>query len=326
MPLYPPASSGGGAPTDATYVTQTANASLSAEQAMASLATGIVKNTTTTGVQSIAAAGTDYYAPGSTDVAVADGGTGSSTAAGAATNLGLGTGDSPQFTAVNIGAATDTTVTRTGAGDIAVEGNGIYRAGGTDVAVADGGSGASTLTGILKGNGTSAFTAVTAPSGAIVGDTDSQALTNKTIVGSSNTISAIPTSALILNGAGTNYVATAQTTTSTSYADLATTGPAVTVTIGASGMAMVFINAKLDNNTGGYDSHMSFAISGATTLAADDKYGIQNVVFGAAYVTQQGAPHLLTGLTPGSTTFTAKYRVGGNTGTFTFRHLSVIPL
>jgi hypothetical protein len=59
------------------------------------------------------------------------------------TSLGLGTGDSPQFTAVNIGHASDTTVTRTGAGDIAVEGNTIYRAGGTDVALADGGTGAS---------------------------------------------------------------------------------------------------------------------------------------------------------------------------------------
>lgn len=52
---------------------------------------GIVK--ATSGVYGTATAGTDYYAPGSTDVAVADGGTGSSTAAGAATNLGLGTGD-----------------------------------------------------------------------------------------------------------------------------------------------------------------------------------------------------------------------------------------
>src|SRR3990167_6270174 len=33
-----------------------------------------------------------------------------------AAGLGLGTGDSPQFTAVNIGHATDTTITRTGAG------------------------------------------------------------------------------------------------------------------------------------------------------------------------------------------------------------------
>ena len=62
------------------------------------------------------------YVPGGTDVAVADGGTGGSTAAAAATNLGLGTGDSPQFTAINLGHATDTTLTRVSAGVMAVEG------------------------------------------------------------------------------------------------------------------------------------------------------------------------------------------------------------
>lgn len=68
-------------------------------------------------------------------------------AAAQRTTLGVGTGDSPQFTAINIGHASDTTITRTGAGDIAVEGNAIYRAGGTDVAVADGGTGSSTAAG-----------------------------------------------------------------------------------------------------------------------------------------------------------------------------------
>ncbi len=78
------------------------------------------------------------------------------------TSIGVGTGDSPQFTAVNIGAATDTTVSRASAGDINVEGNIVYRAGGTDVPVADGGTGASTLTdgGVLLGSGTGAITAM----------------------------------------------------------------------------------------------------------------------------------------------------------------------
>jgi hypothetical protein len=62
----------------------------------------------------------------------------------ARTSLGLGTGDSPQFTALNIGAATDTTLARASAGNLSVEGNLIYRAGGTDVPVTDGGTGAST--------------------------------------------------------------------------------------------------------------------------------------------------------------------------------------
>jgi hypothetical protein len=62
---------GGGAPTDATYIVQTANGDLSAEQALGALATGLLKNTTTTGVLSIAVAGTDYQAVDSDLTAIA---------------------------------------------------------------------------------------------------------------------------------------------------------------------------------------------------------------------------------------------------------------
>lgn len=62
MTYNPSPGGGGGAPTDATYITQTANATLSAEQALAALATGVVKVTNGTGALSTAVAGTDYAA------------------------------------------------------------------------------------------------------------------------------------------------------------------------------------------------------------------------------------------------------------------------
>ena len=52
----------------------------------------------------------------------------------ARTSLGLGTTDSPQFTAIELGAAADTTITRVSAGVIAVEGVTVMMVGGAPTA------------------------------------------------------------------------------------------------------------------------------------------------------------------------------------------------
>ena len=58
--------------TDPKYILQQANANLPNAQALSALSTGIVKNTTTTGILSIAVAGTDYYSPGNPTTLIDD--------------------------------------------------------------------------------------------------------------------------------------------------------------------------------------------------------------------------------------------------------------
>jgi len=86
--------------------------------------------------------------------------------------------------------------------------------------VAAGGTGVGTLTGIVKGNGTSAMTAVTAPSGTIVGTTDAQTLTSKTFTGYTETVYALSGTAIDpANGTIQTKTLGANTTFTESLAD-----------------------------------------------------------------------------------------------------------
>lgn len=122
-------------------------------------------------------------------------------------------------------------------------------------------------------------------------------------------------------------VATLESTTSTIFTDLATVGPAVTVDIGAAGRALVIVSTNSYGNTNGTTCSMAFAITGATTRAAAETEGalVNYSDTGGLTQMQASAAYLVTGLTPGSTTFTAKYASNG-TGNFRRRQIVVIPL
>ncbi len=95
-------------------------------------------------------------------VPISKGGTGTTSASAAATALGLGTGDSPRFTAIELGNASDTTLARSGPGKITIEGQEIRT--GT-VPISKGGTGttsasaAATALGLGTGNSPQ-FTAI----------------------------------------------------------------------------------------------------------------------------------------------------------------------
>jgi len=116
-------------------------------------------------------------------------------------------------------------------------------------------------------------------------------------------------------------VTTSQATTSTSYTDLATAGPAVTVTTGTSALVTIqTLGAGAVSNR----QFMSFAISGATTVAAG------TYVQGVTTATDDSfrvSSFVVSGLTAGSNTFTTKYKSSdGNSIAFAERVITVTTL
>ncbi len=120
----------------------------------------------------------------------------------------------------------------------------------------------------------------------------------------------------------TATVATSQSTASTSYTDLATAGPAVTLTTGTK--VLVFTNTEVSTAPGRY-VFADFAISGATTRSASDDTCIKMGTDVDSMQSRNGVANLIT-VTAGSNTFTMKYRVNAGTNSFINRSIVVVAL
>ena len=213
---------------------------------------------------SVLADGEFVVGDGSTDPVAESGDT-------ARISMGVGSTDTWQITGLQIGHASDTTLTRPSAGDLQIESNIIYRAGGTDVAVADGGTGASTLTdgGVLLGSGTGAVTAmaVLADSEMIVGDgsTDPVAESGATLrtsigVGTTDSVNF----GAMISGSNKLYVGTPSSYVSASDGGLKVTGAITGSSVRATNLygqvataAQTTITSVINDGLtiGGYSSH-----------------------------------------------------------------------
>jgi hypothetical protein len=118
-------------------------------------------------------------------------------------------------------------------------------------------------------------------------------------------------------------VATEETTTSGTYTDLTTAGPAVTLTTGTK--VLVIITADIRAMSAARNGSMSYAISGATTSAAsqDDCLGNARVLSGAVDPARMSSASRRT-VTAGSNTFTAKYKSADGSATITFKDRNII--
>jgi hypothetical protein len=120
-------------------------------------------------------------------------------------------------------------------------------------------------------------------------------------------------------------VAAQESTTSASFTDLTTPGPAVTVPVGGSGKVLLIMQAEMQSGTNNTYAMMAYAVSGATTVAAVEIARLR----GNSAINEQTvmASAVVTGLTPGNNTFTAKYGAPlGGTQTFANRRILAIPL
>lgn len=119
-------------------------------------------------------------------------------------------------------------------------------------------------------------------------------------------------------------VATSETETNTSYDDMATSGPAVTIT--TSTKVLTTLGAQISNTSNSYQSWMSWACSGATTVAAADTWAVKVQKGTGALSDALSFTAVYASLTAGANTFTSKYKVSGSTGTYVYRNISAVGL
>lgn len=118
-----------------------------------------------------------------------------------------------------------------------------------------------------------------------------------------------------------------ESTSSTLYVDLSTVGPEISLDTGPS--AFVFIRCALQNDTGSAQAVMSYEISGATTSSDTADMDSRSITLDGvtAFNSWRMGGASYVDLTPGSNTFTAKYRAGGaGTAIFSARFIAVLAL
>lgn len=113
---------------------------------------------------------------------------------------------------------------------------------------------------------------------------------------------------------------------STTYGDLSETTVGPSVTLETSNQCLVIWGCTMiQETTPGSSTFASVAVTGATTIAADDGYS-ERIQTDDNYRMCASQFQFFNTLTPGEHTFTMKYRVAGGNGRFLRRRIMALPL
>lgn len=120
-----------------------------------------------------------------------------------------------------------------------------------------------------------------------------------------------------------SLVTASETTSSTSYANLETVGPSVTVTSGS--RCLIIISASIANGLVNTQSFIGYEITGTTTQAITDTLSLTTDGVTEDKVHRRCQILMEENMNPGVNTFTLKYKTTANTSTFSERFLAVLP-
>lgn len=280
--------------SSAAVILQTANAEFPSGQLTSALATGLLKNTTGTGVLSIGSTTTDYYAPGGgAQVAIADGGTAATTAAGARTNLGLGTiatqnSNNVTITGGSITGITALTVPVGGTGITSTTAYALLAGGTTSTGPIQSLAGTGTAGQYLVSNGAGALPTFQTPATLSVplGGTGATTFTaNAVLIGAGT--SAIATAAsgqsnvgYVLTSTGTGSAPTWQATSVVSGVS-SITGTANQITASnPTGAVTLSLPNSVQINTSLIDSNVNTMLKFSATSSAANYFQMQNKTAG----------------------------------------------
>ena len=116
-------------------------------------------------------------------------------------------------------------------------------------------------------------------------------------------------------------------TTSTTYVTIGVTPAGVAVNVGASGRVLIGFGSTAYQSTSGNFCETSIQVSGANTITAgSERRLICTNKQGATGEMPLSKTTLLSGLTPGSTTFQQRFKVNAGTGNFSGNYIWVLAL